>query len=88
MVFRRKVEDYLLTLSEAPGFEFVEKLLAVGADNDRPIVEFIKEKLNFRFLMMKAEAQFSPTFTLSREERKPKKTSRRKTNEKKAKIEK
>ena len=68
LVFRLRDEDYLLTLTEAPGFAFVEKLLAAGVDNDRPIVEFIKEKLNFRFLMMKAEAHFSPTFPLGDDE--------------------
>lgn len=83
LVIRRKGESYTVTLSEAPGFEFVQKLMSAGTgpSSDRPIVEFIKERLNFRFLMMKAEAHFSPTFPLVDEET-AQKTKKRK-NEKK-----
>lgn len=82
LIFRRKDGSYHLTLSEAPGFDFVEKLLAVGISNERPIVEFIKEKLNFRFLLMKAEAHFSPTFPLSRGDGTQKKEGRKKRRKK------
>ena len=88
LVFRRKDEDYFLTLTEAPGFDFVEKLLAVGMGNDRPIVDFIKEKLNLSFLMAKAEEHFSPTFPLSRGNRPQKKKGKQKRKRKPTKTEK
>ena len=82
MVFRKTACGYTVTLSETPGFDFVQKLMNVSlapADT-RPIVEFIKEKLNFRFMMMKAEEQFTPTFPLLDEKtaEEPKKRGKKK----------
>lgn len=67
LVFRRIKGEYTLTLSETPGFDFVQKLMGASLTPapDRPIVEFLKDKLNFRYMMMKAEAHFTPTFSLS-----------------------
>ncbi len=70
LVFRKIKEDYTLTLSETPGFDFVQKLMGASLPPtpERPIVEFLKDKLNFRYMMMKAEAHFTPTYTLTRAE--------------------
>ncbi len=72
LLFRRVGDTLTLSMSEMPGFEFVEKLLSQGSHlmgDERPIVTFIKEKLNFRYLLIKAAEHFSPKFVLRAEAR-------------------
>ena len=67
LIFRRVGNDLTLSMSEMPGFDFVEKLLSQNenlTNSDRPIVNFIKERLNFRYLMIKAAEHFSPKLVL------------------------
>ncbi|MBO5755137.1 MAG: serine hydrolase [Clostridia bacterium] len=87
LIFRRGEDGYLLTLSEAPGFDVVENLLSLDAGNS-PLTQFIKEKLNFGLLLLKAENHFRPTFPLSRGERPKKEKTQKSPKRKKARKEK
>ena len=75
LILRRRDGAYHLTLSEVPGFDVVENLLSLNEES-AALLDFLKERLNFNVLLLKAERHFRPTFPLSRGERPKKKKSR------------